>query len=269
MWQARQYLESLGHEDNAFVTLTYSPENLPPDGSVHVRDLQLFLKRLRETVSRKGDGHTFRFYAVGEYGDLSWRPHYHLSLFGLSGNTILANQRAEAIIERSWGLGHVLTAEFNQQTAAYVAGYLTKRMTKLEDKRLNGRNPEFATMSRRPGIGFFAMRTLAMSLVQSEHGMALLEKGDVPHEVRLGKKKIPLNRYLRNKLREAVGFTDDYIAKLKEQAGYESSEELLLLFKAALDNEEALTPQDALLQANEGRIRSMEARAKIRMGRPL
>ena len=70
------------HEASAFVTLTYSDDQL-------VRTLgdfptlcpehpQAFLKRLRARVAPA----RFRFYLVGEYGDQTHRPHYHLVLFG-------------------------------------------------------------------------------------------------------------------------------------------------------------------------------------------
>lgn len=52
--------------------------------SLNKRDVQLFLKRLRNA------GFHFQYFGCGEYGDLSARPHYHLLIFSddmdLQGN---------------------------------------------------------------------------------------------------------------------------------------------------------------------------------------
>ena len=75
-WADRCVLEAKNYKDNYFVTLTYDDDFLPNHNSLEPRDLQLFLKRLRKTFP-----HTkIRFLASGEYGDSSFRPHYHLIL---------------------------------------------------------------------------------------------------------------------------------------------------------------------------------------------
>ena len=49
MWSLRLQHELITYDNKAvFVTLTYDNENLPPDKSVSVRDVQLFVKRLRK-----------------------------------------------------------------------------------------------------------------------------------------------------------------------------------------------------------------------------
>ena len=56
-----------------FVTLTYDDEHVPEGLNVNKRDVQLFLKRFRKNLS-KGE---LRYYIVSEYGDHTFRPHYH------------------------------------------------------------------------------------------------------------------------------------------------------------------------------------------------
>ena len=45
-------------------------------------DLQLFLKRFRYYVTKRLPKEKVRYYAVGEYGPVHFRPHYHLQRLG-------------------------------------------------------------------------------------------------------------------------------------------------------------------------------------------
>jgi hypothetical protein len=76
-WAVRCVHEASLHEKNCFITLTYSPENLPKDGSLDVSHFQKFMKRFRK---RFGPG--IRFFHCGEYGESLSRPHYHACIFG-------------------------------------------------------------------------------------------------------------------------------------------------------------------------------------------
>ena len=91
-WAVRCVHESTLHEHNCFLTLTFDDDHLPSDHSVHVRDVQLFLKRLRKSL---GDTKV-RFFACGEYGAKNDRPHYHLIIFGydFSDDRVLLRQTA-------------------------------------------------------------------------------------------------------------------------------------------------------------------------------
>lgn len=77
-WSAR-LIHELGYWDKAvFITLTYSDDYLPPNGSLRKSDLQKFFKRLRKSCRTK-----IKYYACGEYGSKTARPHYHAIVFGL------------------------------------------------------------------------------------------------------------------------------------------------------------------------------------------
>ena len=78
-WSLRLLHEMAYHERSVFLTLTYSDENLPDDLSISKRHLQLFLKRLRKQSGRKG----IKYFATGEYGESTQRPHYHAIVFGV------------------------------------------------------------------------------------------------------------------------------------------------------------------------------------------
>lgn len=162
----------LGHEAKisscaSFITLTYEDDKLPSDYSVHKRDFQLFMKRLR--AARGG---RIRFFGVGEYGDDFGRPHYHALLFGeafyadrkpwakRNGHQVYRSDALESL----WPFGHSELGSVTAASAGYVARYSVKKMTgdlakdhylrpSPVDGKMHQVEPEFAVMSRRPGIG--------------------------------------------------------------------------------------------------------------------
>lgn len=169
MWAVRCQHEAKLHEQNCFVTLTYSPEHMPEDGSVSVREVQLFMKRLRKAIEPR----KVRFFAVGEYGDSLARPHYHLLLFGWEPGdqkqwrTSAKGYRTfrSELLETIWGKGHVELGRVTAQSAGYCARYSVKkirgplaqdhyRYVNPETGEVYDRRPEFALMSRKPGIGY-------------------------------------------------------------------------------------------------------------------
>lgn len=114
-----------------FVTLTYSDDFKPSDGSLVKRDVQLFLKRLRKAFP----GQHIRYFLVGEYGKLHLRPHYHLILFGLPNLPLVWHEHRgqydvyrSPAIERSWSFGYSTVTRFDYSNARYVAQYVRKKM---------------------------------------------------------------------------------------------------------------------------------------------
>lgn len=161
-WAMRCVHESKLHKKNCVLTLTYDDKNLPDDGSLVKRDLQLFMKRLRK---EKGNG--IRFYACGEYGEKSRRPHYHLVLFNCDfedkryykKSKVDDNLYTSAIAERIWGKGFCVVGDVTFESCAYIARYIIDKMTgpKADEWYTNPDGvivqSEFTNMSRRPGIG--------------------------------------------------------------------------------------------------------------------
>lgn len=195
-WTARMVLEACCHEQASFITLTYDEEHLPDGGTLVPRDLQLWLKRLREQCK-----FPIRFYAVGEYGDRTQRPHYHAALFGVGREHSL-------VVRETWGCGLTDTGDLTIQSARYIAGYVTKKLTKRDDPRLlAGQHPEFARMSLRPGIGASALSSLAASFSGSVGRRYIEVSGDVPSVFRNGSSLLPFDRYLREGLRHELQVT--------------------------------------------------------------
>lgn len=203
-------LEASQYEDNAFVTLTYDDDHLPEGGTLVPRDLQLFLKRLRKSIEPR----KVRFFAVGEYGDETFRPHYHLGLFGHPGcRKGVSNFRRDGSccsvcdgLRAHWSdkrgpLGRVHCGQLSKDAAAYIAGYVTKKMTSADDERLEGRHPEFSRMSTRPGLGAGVMDEVASTMLTYD-----LEPEDVPDSLQYTRGlHLPLGRYLKQQLRRRIG----------------------------------------------------------------
>lgn len=248
LWSWRMFLESLVHQESCFVTLTYRPEAMPDGGSLQPIHLQKFLKLLRHYVAPR----KLRFFACGEYGDLTWRPHYHAALFGVGP--------ADAgSVEKSWPHGFVQVGDLNQKSAQYIAGYVVKKLTYREHPNWSSLYPEFARMSLKPGIGATALEVIAESVFSVDGVREFHTVGDVPHRLLAGGRNLPLGRYLRRKLRELVGMDDEAIKKLVDQFTMEKSLEVLALQKS----NGAASPRQAVVQENLGRIRSVVARSKI------
>lgn len=179
-WAIRCHHEASYHDQNSFVTLTYNNDHLPPNHSVDVRVLQLFLKRLRKKLATPEKPDPFRFFACGEYGDKFKRPHYHILIFGWDDpnkekHGTPAPGRSQLytspLIKKIWtdpetkaSRGFNTTGAVTFESAAYVARYCLKKITGPEadkhyetsipgQKGIHKLKPEFTNMSRGQGIG--------------------------------------------------------------------------------------------------------------------
>lgn len=168
-WAARIVHESLMHEENCFVTLTYDDQHLPADGSLNKAHYQKFMKRLRKHYEPK----KIRYFHCGEYGPKLDRPHYHACLFGVDfidrvphGITNEIVHYTSDTLAKIWGKGFCTVGDLNYQTAAYTARYIMKKVTgaradahyarvNLDTGELIHLQPEYVTMSlgRKHGQG--------------------------------------------------------------------------------------------------------------------
>lgn len=254
-------LEAAQHGDNCFATLTYADEKLPEDLSVSPREISLFIKRLRKA------GYSFRYFATGEYGENFGRPHYHLALFGFPSCRWGITRKREyccsqcEAVKLAWGNGHILLGDLNPKSMAYVASYINKKMTKTDDPRLEGRLPEFARMSLRPGIGHGMMHELASTLM--EHSLDKKMR-DVPVMLCHGEKATyPLGRYLRRSLRKMIGRDPNTPPEVME----EYKKKMQPLREAAF--EASIPFKTAVLEATKGKRIQIEARYRRNRGKKL
>ena len=91
-WANRMYAELQYHKVATFVTLTYDNDHLPY-GEKYVdnegkerrnptlikKDAQTFIRSLRDYI---GHNNRISYYLCGEYGDRTFRPHFHAIIFG-------------------------------------------------------------------------------------------------------------------------------------------------------------------------------------------
>lgn len=177
-WSDRLMLESLDHENNFFITLTYDDAHLPDpvliekDGMkfwaepLSKKDITKFLHDIRQKIAPD----KIRFFICGEYGPATMRPHYHGILFGLNlreGDEKLDlvptrhyNEIGQQIfesrfLEKIWNKGSVEIGTVTPQSCSYVARYCMKKVDGFDRSYYLdiGLEPEFLRMSKHPGIG--------------------------------------------------------------------------------------------------------------------
>lgn len=147
-WAYRCVLEASLYPDNAFITLTYDNKHLPKDKKLSKKHFRLFIKRLR--VLYPG----IRYFACGEYGPQTLRPHYHAIVFNWFPKDAQAIGPGEyggyrylsKELDKIWANGSTELGDVSLASAGYVARYTLKK--------LGSNTGEFITMSLRPGIGF-------------------------------------------------------------------------------------------------------------------
>ena len=178
---------------NCFITLTYREKwecdeqqlvnkyHVPDDWSLDHSHIQKFLKRLRHKFPQK-----IKYFVVGEYGNVCehgidlelvgcplcnvGRPHYHAILFNCSFSDLVSYgsdhgelRYTSPLLESTWKYGFVDVDEANFDSAAYCSRYALKKVTGAmaddhymrisEDGVCSWIKPEYARMSRNPGIG--------------------------------------------------------------------------------------------------------------------
>ena len=196
----RQIIEMQHSETALWITLTYTDETVPKltDGTptLHKKDVQKFLKRLRK--SRPGA--TVRYFAVGEYGSTTQRPHYHLCLFGTGGF-----QLSEEECSHIWGQGFIQYSLLNLGRMAYTAKYAVKGLTHENNEKLYGREPEFAQWSRIPPLGYQLCPGIVRYYQTKAGADQLAIFGDIQKTFRYQGKSYHLGEWNINRIRAQLG----------------------------------------------------------------
>jgi hypothetical protein len=156
-WGVRILNETKMHDKSCFITLTYDNISIPEGETLVKDDLQTFLKSLRSSLEPE----RIRYFAVGEYGSQTYRPHYHAVIYNYWPDDAKLWKQLETgpmwkseKLQKKWGHGIVGINSMSFDLAQYLAKYVTKKITgDMAEKHYGDRLPEFTLMSRRPGIG--------------------------------------------------------------------------------------------------------------------
>lgn len=260
-------LETLQHPCNSFWTFTYTDEKIPVTSegipTLAPEHLTDFIKRLRHHHLPE----KLRYFNVGEYGDQTGRPHYHSALFNFptcERGVTRVNRRGDCCricdnVREIWGHGLVHAGNLEASSAAYICGYITKKLTRRGDIRLCGKHPEFARMSLKPGIGAGIIPEVASALLS----LNLEQLPDVPTSLRTQGGVKPLGRYLTRALRSHTG-KNPGAPSTTIQA---QQEKLRPLQEAARQTAPkglySETVKTLILEANEGKYQRLLSRSKI------
>jgi len=135
-WAIRCVHEAKMHEDNSFITLTYSNNNLKSDKLIY-KDYQDFMKRLRSSNPHKEIG----MFVTGEYGEKTKRPHWHALLFNYRPDDLIykySNERGDRIYSSDtlsdlWSHGISECGQVTFESAGYCARYAAKKLVHGND----------------------------------------------------------------------------------------------------------------------------------------
>lgn len=143
----------------------YGRDNLIP--FLNYVDVQNYIKRLRKHLFKKlGSYEALHFYAVGEYGPVHFRPHYHLLLFTNSDEVAEVLRYCH---DKSWKLGR---SDF-QRSAGGAASYVASYVNSLCSAPLLYRSCRAFRPRSRASVGFFEK---GCDFVEDEDPYAQIEK---------------------------------------------------------------------------------------------
>jgi len=201
-WSFRLMQEGKRSASAWFVTLTYNSDNLQFSNkgfkNLYKKDLQDFFKRLRKRMPDV----PIKYYAVGEYGTINMRPHYHAIMFNVDPHAV---QMAWSKNGKSMGDLHF--GDVNGATIGYTLKYMSKP-SKIPLHKNDDRTKEFSLMSKGLGENYITVTT------NRWHTRSLLNR----MYLNVDGKKIAMPRYYKDRL-------------------YTETERQTIAFHAKIDNE--------------------------------
>lgn len=201
-WSFRLMQEEKKAHSAFFLTLTYDTKYVPitPNGFMNLdkRDVQLFMKRLRKAHPKNHP--KIKYYAAGEYGTKSFRPHYHLIIF----NADLS------LFASAWDKGQIHYGTVTGASVGYTLKYLSKPK-RIPVHRNDDRLPEFSLMSKGLGASYLTDQMVSWHHSDLDNRMYVqLDDGQ----------KVSMPRYFKDRIyndqqRERVGFFSRFKALQK------------------------------------------------------
>lgn len=213
--------EASMYDSNCFLTLTIDDYHMDREGfnfSLDKEVMRNFMKKLRSRIDycpsdfglNKGD--KVRVLYCGEYGGRTERPHYHALLFncGFSDQILYKKDGSyryynSDLLHSIWPYGFGVISSLDYGSAAYVARYVTKKVTgPSADEHYGDRLPEFSHGSRKPGLGYSWIMDNWKDVYPRDEVKVLLKDGSF---------SLKPPRYYDKKLEE---FNPELFAEVKE-----------------------------------------------------
>jgi len=185
-----------------FVTFTYddnsAPKTLKNFMSLSKKDFQLYMRRLRHDA-----GKGLKYYVCGEYGPLTYRPHYHAIIFNCDLKYIIGETAKQAELhpeyyldgrfqfnEDNWKNGHITVGLVTGASIGYTLKYISKPR-RVPMWNGDDRVPEFSLMSK--GLGSNYLTPSKIQYHKQDPNNRLYCQID-------GGKKIAMPRYYKTKI---------------------------------------------------------------------
>lgn len=228
-WSYRLMKEGEVADLSLFVTLTYNTDNVPitKRGFMSLdRDKKVWSKKKNKMVFkgshltnffkklRKLTGKSIRYYAVGEYGGKTYRPHYHIILY----NAEIQNVIDAWTNDNGHPLGDCHFGTVEGASIGYVLKYITKhKQIPLHDN--DDRVPEYCRMSKGLGANYINDKTLQWHKADLENRQYMpLEDG----------KKCSMPRYYKQRIytSQEAGYLKGSAERFKAKKEQEERQEL-------------------------------------------
>lgn len=215
-WAFRMMQEQKISDTSFMLTLTYNSDTIPitRNGyrSLMKSDVQLFIKRLRKHHAKRNTEKSIRYYACGEYGTETKRPHYHLLIYNAHPDDFITSWKVG-----NKEIGSIHVAPLNMATIQYAFKYLQKAPTVGKHER-DDRNKEFQLFSK--GLG----RNYLSQAMVNWHKANIAERMYIPIE---DGKKISMPRYYKEKIYDDFEKlkVKEYMMEISEKQWQEMVEE--------------------------------------------
>lgn len=195
-WAYRLEQELRVHPSSLFITLTYDPQHLPlNEGGVptlNKGDLQRFFKRLRFNTKKH-----IKYYACGEYGSLTGRPHYHAIVFNVTPDDVNL-----AWSVRGESIGQTYFGATGSASIRYVTGYICKSYGRVFRPDVEA---EFSLMSK--GLGKSYLTPAVINWHKQNAANYVVLRGGAKHT---------LPRYYKDRIfteEERASFVQEYLLR--------------------------------------------------------
>lgn len=217
-WAVRLMKEVKTSKASCFITLTYSDDNLiygkiPTLYHPHFIE---FRDRLRSHIRyHYGKDVKIKYFMCGEYGSKYFRPHYHAIITGFDfPDKVLEYERngyphyQSELLTKLWRKGRTEVCEASFDTCAYVARYITKKITgKQADDYYDGFQQEYSTCSK--GIAYDWFKKYKSDIYNTD--TIVVYRHDIPYRM-----KVP--RYFDYKLEQEDPALLEFIKAKRERS---------------------------------------------------